>query len=211
MSIEGDRNKAGMFSEGEILSATKLNELGALAGYGTTIHSDGASTIQGTSGTVFMDKVQVVQDQQYDYPFKVTIMPGASAGQWKVYVRAGTVNNMITKVLDGPYAGKYLDSTPRPYLEMNSATGDTKYVILRCTKEESSLFFPKKNEVYLADSLEAMADSEGEGHLLLASLSLKKTGVTISNITAVNQYIYSCQNLIRVKGGSLIVWNWTSR
>lgn len=211
MSIEGDRSKAGMFSEGEVLSASKLNDLGALAGYGTTIHSDGVSTIQGTNGTVFMDKVQVVQDQQYDYPFKVNVMPGTSAGQWKVFVRAGTVNNMITKVLEAPFAGKYLDSTPKPYMQMNSASGDTKYVILRCTKEESSQFFPKKTEVYLADSLEAMADSEGEGHLLLASLSLEKTGGTISNITSINQYIYSCQNLIRVKGGSQTVWNWSSR
>lgn len=212
MSIEGDRYNSGLFSPGDSISASQLNDLGALGSRGNQYYSNGSLVTQGTFGTIDLNAPQTVSAQIYDYPFKVSVGPGASAGQWKVYVRAGTVNSWIPKVKDGPMAGKYLDDQPAPYLEMNSASGNSKYVVLHCKNSSGTKFFPHETDVFLADSLESLTDTNDDGYLLLASLSLKKTGGTISEVTYVNQYIYSAQSLVRVKPGSeAAIWIWTSR
>lgn len=207
MSIEGNRSKAGMFSPGEVLGATKMNNLAEIAGYGTTMHSAGAQTIQGPNGTVFMEGMTYNEQNNFDYPYKVSIGVNEN-GNYKVFVRAGTVNSFVSKALDGPMAGKYLDDLPAPYFDVPKAF-TKKYVVLRVKKGASSKFFPTDNDVYLVDDLEALADSDDEGHLLLAGITQEFEGSKSKGIV-INQYIYSSQALIRVKGSS-VIWSWASR
>ena len=211
MSIEGSRYTAGQFHEGELLSAEKLNQLGLAADRGRTYHSSGVSTIQGPFGTIFLDS-EVATQQFYDYPFKITVTGGASPGQFKVYVRAGTVNSFVATYKDSPSAGKYLDEVPNEGMLLSSASSSVKYIVLRASVDATKKFFPNKSEVYMTDDPESLVDSENYGHLLLGTLSLNKTGSTITGIASVNQFIYTSLCLIRVKGGaSSTVWNWTSR
>ncbi len=212
MSIEGNRSEGGMFYPGEILYASKLNDLARHAGYGRQWHSTGNLVAQGPFGTVDLTGSRDAGiGNNIDYPFKVTIEPGTTAGSFNLYIRAGTVNSFIPKVFNGPMAGKYLDEVPRPYLELNSASGTVKYVVLRATVNAEKKFFPNTTDVYLVDDLESIYDTPEEGKIVIASISLNKEGGTIKSISSINQFIYASLALIRVKGGSIAVWNWTSR
>jgi len=211
MSIEGNRSEGGMFSPGEILYASKLNDLAQLAGYGRQWHSTANLVAQGPFGTVDLSgAADAGIGNNIDFPYKITVAAGVSEGDFKVYVRAGTVNSVVSKAFNGPMAGKYLDEVPQPYLELNSGSG-IKYVVLRCTSSGGK-FFPNTTDVYLVDSLEALIDSSTEGHLLIASISLGSSGGK-RTISSINQYIYSSQGLVRVNPGGAegCVWSWTSR
>lgn len=211
--IEGNRSPAGFFTPGESLSAGKLNVVADMASRHHTTINVGIRTMQGPFGTVY-DVPFEETFQTYDYPFKVSVMSGDTAGSFKVFVRAGTVNSYIPKVLGGPDNGKYLDTEPAPYLEMTSASSDNKYVILRARVSESGgKFFPNDTDVYLVDSLESLADSNTDGHILIASIALKKESGQIVGVNKISQFIYSSQGLVRVApgGGMNCLWSWTSR
>lgn len=215
MAIEGDRHGAGFFSPGNPLSASHLNDLSAFASRGGQTYSSGGVMAQGTFGTVDLSNGQqpMASQRSYDYPFKVNVTKDTAPGSWKVYVRAGTVNSFIPKVLGGPDNGKYLDTEPAPYLPMSSSTTGNKYVVLRATVDENKKFFPDVTDVYLVDSLESLTDSDNDGKILIASIALKKESGQIVGITKINQFIYSSQGLVRVKpgGGQACIWSWTSR
>jgi len=73
MSIEGNRSEGGMFSPGEILSASKLNDLAQHAGYGRQWHSSGNLVAQGPFGTVDLSGGNVAAGSGIGYDqFEVT-------------------------------------------------------------------------------------------------------------------------------------------
>lgn len=141
MSVEGDRNKAGMFSEGEVLSATKLNIVGELAGYGKQFHSAGAQVVQGPFGTVTMDgmtfepytddqfKVSVGKEGE-DYwftinPGYVTVRDNASPMTW----------DKNTGEVTSPYVngdGKFTDDAQPFPLEIGYMGHDQLYYVDTC-------------------------------------------------------------------------------
>jgi hypothetical protein len=202
--MEGNRSKAGMFHAGELLSATKLNALGELAGYGTTKHSSSTKAIQGLFGTVFMDSSIEENGIIYDYPFKVTL-DNIDLGT-AVYVRPGSVNNFMPKI-----SGNYLDATPKPYVHfVNFTSSKTKIVALKVTKD-GVRFFPHTCEIVLLDNYDVLVDTDNYGYLALASI----TGENSANgpvITGVNQLVYASQVVIRAKPGSeTAIWSFSSR
>lgn len=72
MSIEGNRSFGGAFSPGEALTAVKMNELAAAAGYGKQWHSGGSQVAQGTFGTVDLSGKDIINpgdDDQFAISF----------------------------------------------------------------------------------------------------------------------------------------------
>ena len=208
MAIEGDRYNGGFFSPGDNLAASQLSDLAGQAARSTQVYSNGSMIAQGTFGTINLSGNAVSQSTlSIDYPYKVRYEVKQD-GNYKFFVRAGTVNSFVSKALSGPMAGKYLDDTPTPYFDVPKGF-TKKYVVLRATKGESSKFFPTDNDVYIVDSMESLADNDNEGHLLLASVT-QEFDKGVSKGIVINQYIYSSQALIRVKGSS-VIWSWASR
>jgi hypothetical protein len=203
--IEGNRSQGGLFSQGEALSAAKLNNLAQLAGYGTTKHSSGVQTVQGPFGTVFMDSTTNPDEANFDFPFKVTAGGSQSAG-FEVFVRAGTVNNFVPKI-----DGKYLDATPRPSLKFTSVSGtNRKLVALKITKDGAK-FFPNTVEVILRDDEESLTNTDTNGYITIASISFSRTNGVLS-INGIFQFIYASQVVARAKPGTATaVWAFSSR
>lgn len=205
-SIEGNRSQGGLFSAGEVLSATKLNNLAELAGYGTTKHSTSTQTIQGPFGTVFMGSVaEGAEEINFDFPFKVTVSGSQSTG-FEVFVRAGTVNNFIPKI-----DGKYLDATPKPSLKFTSVSStNRKLVALKVTKDGAK-FFPNTVEVILRDDEESLTNTDTNGYITLASISFSRNNGVLA-ISGVAQFIYASQVVARAKPGTdTAVWAFSSR
>jgi hypothetical protein len=203
-SIEGDRSEGGMFSAGEPLSASKLNYLAQLAGYGTTKHSSSLKTVQGPFGTVYMDEMSEDGTILYDFPFKVTL--GLEGNEVRVYVRAGSVNNFMPKI-----DNKYLDFAPAPYLTFSSVSStNTKIVAIKVTKDGVK-FFPQTCEIVLKDDYESLAPSDNVGYLAIASISAEMVGGKVV-LRGLNQLIYASQVLIRAKAGTeTAIWSFSSR
>lgn len=209
MSIEGNRSKAGVFFEGEVLSALKLNDLSAVAGYGTTIHSHGTPTIQGPHGTVFSDRNELDLTAIYDYPFKVYVIDG-TGNEKKVYVRPGTANNHIPKI-----GSKYLDDVDPPNLSFSSISSSNKKMVVLKVKYSTATFFPAESEIILLDDDEALVDADNYGYLQLASIVCKNETVgdeTKLVVKNVYQYIYASQVVVRSKPGTgTASWSFLSR
>jgi hypothetical protein len=204
MSIEGNRSGGGMFHPGEILSASKLNELANHAGYGKQWHSSRSLVAQGAFGTVDLSGGEVVGADIYDYPFKVTV--GSEGTNATVFIRPGSVNNFMPKI-----GSSYLDATPKPNLSFGSFTSTkTKIVALKVTKDGVK-FFPQTCEIVLRDDYESLAPSDNVGYLALASI----TGDNSPNgpvISSVNQFVYASQVVIRAKPGTeTAIWSFSSR
>jgi len=72
-SIEGNRSSSGSFHAGEPIRAPKLNNLGISSDYGKTTHSDGALSIQGQFGTVYMASSQTPTEGTNTDQFTVTV------------------------------------------------------------------------------------------------------------------------------------------
>jgi hypothetical protein len=205
MSIEGNRSEGGMFRPGEILYASKLNELAQHAGYGRQWHSSNTLVAQGPFGTVDLTgSPDAGMPVDYDYPFKVTL--GIIDLGTTVYVRPGSVNNFMPKI-----SGNYLDATPKPYLHfVNFTSSKTKIVALKVTKDGVK-FFPQTCEIVLLDNYGELVNTDNIGYLAIASI----TGDNSANgpiITGVYQLVYASQIVIRAKPGTeTAIWSFSSR
>lgn len=199
MSLEGNRFGGGTFSDGEALSASKLNDLSAAAARGQQWHSTGDLVTQGTFGTVSLNGRALQSGVIYDFPFRVSAYVDGST--LKVSVRPGTANNRMPKM-----GGKYMDDTPKPELTM-PAPHVPVGVYLKI-KHTSPGFFPQEAEVILATEI---SDSDTEGYLMLASVAMTPVGQPVG-VAGVYQHIYASQVVARVKPGSAdAVWSFTSR
>ena len=131
------------------------------------------------------------------HPFQITAYK-TSAGAIKARVRAGTANNLVP-TLDG----SDMDIVPPP--ELTLTDNATNRIYLFAQKGASPVFFPDTLSVVSATTV--YSDTNDEGYLLLGS-------VTTSNgkVTAVNQYVYASQVLVRAKpGDDTALWLWSSR
>jgi hypothetical protein len=205
MSIEGNRSEGGMFSPGEILSASKLNDLAQHAGYGRQWHSSSTLVAQGPFGTVDLSgAANLVSAAIYDFPFKVSVaiidMNGA------VFVRPGSANNFMPKI-----SGNYLDAIPAPYLTFSNFTASkTKIVALKVTKDGVK-FFPNTSEIELLDNYGQLVNTDNIGYLALASITGENSAYG-PIIKTVNQFIYASQIVVRTKAGSeTAIWSFSSR
>jgi hypothetical protein len=199
--IEGDRNFAGKFTPGQDLEAWELNRVGEVASRGVTISSSGADTLQGSFGTVFMERPQpFVANTVTDFPFKV--FAGFNDDGVEVTVRPGTVNNRIPKI-----ASVYMDAATPPKLTIDqSGIWD---ILIKATKTVDS-FFPDTVEV-VAIKRDEWTNTDTVGYLLIASITLTGTAPALS-ISSITQSIYASQIVVRTKAGSATaIWNWTSR
>lgn len=205
VSIEGNRSFGGMFSPGEMLSASKLNDLAAAAGYGKQWHSSGAQVVQGAFGTVDLTNTNQSSDQSYDYPFKVSVRKSQTSG-YDVFVRPGTVNNFVPKI-----GAKRLDEDPTPSLNFTSVSSTKKKIVALKVTKDGAKFFPNTVEVVLLDNEESLNPSDSDGYIQVASISCSTDGGTLS-VTGLWQYIYASQVVTRAKpGAATAIWAFSSR
>jgi len=166
-----------------------------LQGTGYTLH-------QGPEG-IWLDIDAADAAAVVDFPFKVTVKKATSG--YDVYVRAGTCNNFVPKI-----SGTYLDAEPKPKLNFTSVTSSGKKIVALKVTKDGVKFFPQTVEIVLLDNEEALAASDTVGYLQLASLTCTTTGGL--KVTAVSQFVYASQYVIRVKPGSgTALWSFTSR
>jgi hypothetical protein len=134
--------------------------------------------------------------QAFVYPFKVTYMKdGASI---KVSVRAGTVNNLVPKI-----SSTFLDDETPPTLTISG--NNTHRIYLKASSATPPVFFP--DTVVVESATSDLADTDSNGYLLIGSVV-----VSGGNVTAVNQYVYASQVLVRAKPGTATaLWSWSSR
>lgn len=141
----------------------------------------------------------VLQEQVEEpilHPFRVTFrMDGLSI---KARVRAGTVNNIVPTIDDTE-----LDATTPPELTI---TGDgTHRIYIKGEVGGSPVFFP--DTVTIVSTTSTYTDTDSAGYLQIASIT-----VNGGKVTALSQFVYASQILIRAKPGEdAALWSWSSR
>lgn len=212
MSIEGSRYTAGQFHEGELLSAEKLNQLGLAADRGHTYHSSGFYTTQGPFGTLFSQESVIPSEPIYDYPFKTYVIPDQAPNTFKIYVRAGLLNNFVPKLKGADGGDKVMDADPVPYFKVAITSSKTQYIMLRAKRNPSS-FFANDPEVFLSENYLDHPDTSDEGYMVLASVNFTKPATGSASVSQLYQYIYTSQMVIRAYGGPALpaFWSFTSR
>lgn len=197
--IEGTRNPAGKFTPGQELTEWQLNKLAEYASRGVSTFSGSQDTIQGTFGTVSMDRSAIL-GQIYDYPFKCVL--GFTDDGLEVAVRPGTVNNRMPKI-----SGVYLDATVPQKLQISEA--GTWDILIKATKTGVK-FFPDTVAIE-AKKRDAYSDDDTNGYLIIATINVTGTAPAL-NITSFSQIAYASQVVVRTKAGSATaLWTWTSR
>jgi len=141
------------------------------------------------------------QTVKLTYPFKVTT--AKVSGSLVAYVEPGTVNNFVPKI-----GSTYLDASTRPTLSINAAN---KYIIALKITYSTATFFPHACEVVALTDDSVMEPNDTYGYLQLASVNVVSDGGTLK-VTAVNQFIFSSQIVVRAKGGTgTALWTFSSR
>jgi hypothetical protein len=142
----------------------------------------------------------VLQDpgdpEPFIHPFRVTAFKTDEG--IKVFILAGTVNNLVPKI-----GADFLDAETPPNLTIS---GDhTHRIYLKASSAAPPAFFP--DTVVVESATSDQADTNTNGYLLIGSVV-----VSGGNVTAVNQYVYASQVLVRAKPGtSTALWSWSSR
>ncbi|MFN7341343.1 MAG: hypothetical protein ACK5VI_09725 [Opitutia bacterium] len=134
--------------------------------------------------------------QEFLYPFKVTVKKDGE--NFKVTVRAGTVNNLVPKI-----GSNFLDAETPPTLTLTG--DDTHRIYLKASSASPPVFFP--DTVVVESATTDQSDTNANGYLKIASVV-----VSGGNVTAVNQFVYASQVLVRAKPGTAnALWSWSSR
>jgi hypothetical protein len=142
----------------------------------------------------------VLQDpgdpEPFIHPFRVTAFK--TNDEIKVFIRAGTVNNLVPKI-----GADFLDAETPPNLTIS---GDhTHRIYLKASSATPPVFFP--NTIVVESATTDQSDTNSNGYLKIASVV-----VSGGNVTAVNQFVYASQVLVRAKPGTdTALWSWSSR
>ena len=142
----------------------------------------------------------VLQDpgdpEPFIHPFRVTAFK--TDDEIKVFIRAGTVNNLVPKI-----GADFLDAETPPNLTIS---GDhTHRIYLKASSATPPVFFP--NTIVVESATTDQSDTNSNGYLKIASIV-----VSGGNVTAVNQFVYASQVLVRAKPGTeTALWSWSSR
>lgn len=142
----------------------------------------------------------VIQDPEtavIQHPFRISAFKDAS-GNIKARVRAGTANNLVPTI-----SGTALDAATPPELTLSGNA--THRIYLKAETGATPIFFP--DTLTVISSTSNQTDGDSAGYLLLGSVV-----VSGGKVTAVNQYVYASQVVVRAKPGSATaLWNWSSR
>jgi len=135
-------------------------------------------------------------DDNFKHPFQVWAYK--SGNDFKARVRAGTVNNLVPTI-----SSTLLDAATPPELTL---TGNgTHRIYIKGEVGGSPVFFP--DTVTIVSTTSTFTDSDSAGYLQIASIT-----VTAGKITALSQFVYASQILIRAKPGEdNALWSWSSR
>jgi hypothetical protein len=140
--------------------------------------------------------LDILPEDGVDHPFRVIAYKDGNTV--KVRVRAGTVNNLVPKI-----GSDFLDAATPPTLTLSG--NNTHRIYLKASSASPPVFFP--DTVVVESATSDLADTDSNGYLLIGSVV-----VDGGNVTAVNQYVYASQVLVRAKPGTATaLWSWSSR
>jgi hypothetical protein len=157
------------------------------------LHSGTGYTFRQDARGITLD---ILPEDGIDYPFRVFAYKDGEI--IKVRVRAGTVNNLVPKI-----SSAFLDAEIPPTLTLSG--NHTHRIYLKASSATPPVFFP--DTVVVESATSDQSDTDSNGYLLIGSVV-----VSGGNVTAVNQYVYASQVLVRAKPGTATaLWSWSSR
>lgn len=162
-----------------------------------TILGKGVGVLMKNSGSGSPSYVleEVAQDEIV-HPFKLTVRK--SGENFKVFVRAGTVNNLVPKI-----GSTYLDAVEPPFLTISNTA--THRIYLKAMTGATPIFFPDTCEVVAFPN--DQTDTDEDGYLLIGNVVINE-----GRLVSVNQFVYASQVVVRAKPGSATaLWSWSSR
>jgi hypothetical protein len=164
----------------------------------TTSASTGAFVRQQGSHSPSIEVDESFPDIGFLHPFKITIKK--VDGVNTVFVRAGTVNNVVPTIDD-----TYLDDPDNPGIAIATPNTESKYVALKVTGSTGE-FFPEYAEIVIVNSL-PVNNTDSNGYLILGSFLFGTDGRA-----RISQFVYTSQIAIRAKPGTGdAIWLFSSR
>jgi len=177
-SISGFNSSGyGSFGEGDVISASALNRMGAGIDRNRTMFSQGIE-FQSSIGGVGFSTTQEVNFNTFTTPFQVFLTE--SEGAPAVGVIVGSVNNVI------PYINGTIMTNPAyPPILLPISAGD--YVVtIKCKADPAPAFFPRLDSEIKIESYPT-TDTDTEGYISLATVTVTVTSGVPSY--AINQLV----------------------
>ena len=177
-SISGFNSSGyGSFGEGDVISASALNRMGAGIDRNRTMFSQGIE-FQSSIGGVGFSTTQEVNFNTFTTPFQVFLTE--SEGAPAVGVIVGSVNNVI------PYINGTIMTNPA-YTPILLPTSAGDYVVtIKCKADPAPAFFPRLDSEIKIESYPT-TDTDTEGYISLATVTVTVTSGVPSY--AINQLV----------------------
>ena len=145
--------------------------------------------------------------QAPNHPFKVSAFFGTNATDLRVYVTAGTINNIVPCVYGGNPTDPLLNAIPQPYSVIAGGSATIYDIYIRSGKSEDNQF-PSPNREdsgypqvwYEADPTGPKADTDTYGYICIARLTVDNATLSV---TSVQQYVTGSLWASRIKVGAL--------
>ena len=177
-SISGFNSSGyGSFGEGDVISASALNRMGAGIDRNRTMFSQGIE-FQSSIGGVGFSTTQEVNFNTFTTPFQVFLTE--SEGAPAVGVIVGSVNNVI------PYINGTIMTNPA-YTPILLPTSAGDYIVtIKCKADPAPAFFPRLDSEIKIESYPT-TDTDTEGYISLATVTVTVTSGVPSY--AINQLV----------------------
>jgi hypothetical protein len=157
-SISGFNSSGyGSFGEGDVISASALNRMGAGIDKNRTMFSQGIE-FQSSIGGVAFNAPQEVVFNAISTPFAVYL--DTVAGVTVIRVVPGTVNNVIPYINGTLMTANYTPLTA-------PTTAGTYVVTIKCKADPAPAFFPKSDSEIKVETYPT-TDTDTEGYITLA-------------------------------------------
>jgi len=142
-----------------------------------------------------------------DHPFKVRAVFGENATDLRIYVTAGTINNIVPAIYGGNPTDPLLNAIPQPYSVIAGGAFSVYDIYIRSGKSEDNQF-PSPNREdsgypqvwYEPDPTGPKADTDTYGYICLARVTVDNEELTV---TEINQYVTGSLWVSRIKVGTL--------
>jgi hypothetical protein len=142
-----------------------------------------------------------------DHPFKVSAYFGTNATDLRLFITAGTINNIVPCVYGGNPTDPLLNAIPQPYSVIAGGAGTIYDIYIRSGKSEDNQF-PSPNREdsgypqvwYEADPTGPKADTDTYGYICIARLTVDNATLSV---TSVQQYVTGSLWASRIKVGAL--------
>jgi hypothetical protein len=143
-----------------------------------------------------------------DHPFKVRAVFGENATDLRIYVTAGTINNIVPCIYGGNPTDPLLNAIPQPYSVIAGGTATVYDIYIRAGRDTTFGNFPTSDRSqngypqvwYEGDPTGPTPDTDTYGYICLARVTVDNDELTV---TSINQYVTGSLWASRIKVGEL--------